>query len=583
MGLFFLVRGGLDVSRSVAAAERICAKMGFAHPKILSAAGTVVYVYPKRGQPHANAITFANGDFVVACGTFIFRGEIGEAALRAFYNVFDGDVSLLDDAICHFVVIVFKSGRIHVAADRFGGYHVFRNAMATMVSSSFLVAASAIDRVTITAQSVYEYVFNGVISGNDTLFAEISLIPIGSSLAIEGESPTLQQPTLDPPRAVFSLSRAELVKRSLAELDLKFGILTKLFGDRVTSALSGGYDSRLILAMLRRCGSRPRVYVYGRPTDPDVAIASTIARGEGFALDVIDKDERIIVDPAELSEIVARTYLAIDGYTWAGLFDNGAEQEQRALRVAGGAIALNGGGGEIFRNFFYLSDRRYSPRELLWSFYAQFDPHACSDGFDGKRYFRDLERKILELVGAGERLERTTVEWLYHRFRCRSWDGRVDTINGQHGFTGLPFLCGRITELASRIPVQWKHHGAFESELIRNVDARLAAYPSVYGHDFSMPPSISARAWGYTTYLRPPAVRRLSHRVKYRWGRGAHWGGYLAPAYVNPVLQGGVEAMRAFFRLDQVGDPAQVARILSLEYLVREFGGRLRFDTGRQS
>ena len=55
------------------AAERICAKMGFAAPKIFSADGVVLYVYPKRGQTHTNTVTFANGDFAVACGTFIFR------------------------------------------------------------------------------------------------------------------------------------------------------------------------------------------------------------------------------------------------------------------------------------------------------------------------------------------------------------------------------------------------------------------------------------------------------------------------------------------------------------------------------
>jgi hypothetical protein len=48
------------------------------------------------------------------------------------------------------------------------------------------------------------------------------------------------------------------------------------FGDRVTCALSGGYDSRLILALLRRHGVSPRVYVYGPPGDKDVELARTI-------------------------------------------------------------------------------------------------------------------------------------------------------------------------------------------------------------------------------------------------------------------------------------------------------------------
>jgi asparagine synthase (glutamine-hydrolysing) len=579
MGLFFLIRGRPDASRNAIAAERICAKMGFAAPKIFSADGVMVYVYPKRSQTHTNTVTFANGDFAVACGTFIFRGEIGEAALKAFYNVFDGDFSQLDEAVCGFVIIIRKAGRVHVAGDRSGGYHLFRNAMATMVSSSFLVAATALDRVTVTAQSIFEYVFNGVVSGNETLIAEISLLPIGSSLAIDGENVTLlQRPTLEPPSAPFLLPRDELIKRSFAELDRQFGIFTKLFSDSVTCALSGGYDSRLILAMLRRRGCRPRVYVYGRPTDRDIAIASRIARGEGFALDVIDKESRIVVDPAEFSEIVARSYLAADGYCWDGLFNNGAEQEQRATRGAGGAIVLNGGGGEIFRNFFYLRDRPYSVRQLLWSFYAQFDPYACTESFKGERYFCDLERKILELIGPVKWLERPTIDWLYHRFRCRSWDGRVDTINSQYSFTGLPFLNARITDLASQIPVRWKNHGAFEAELIRLADARLASYSSIYGYNFLSYPPFGARMRDFTSYFRPPTLRRFVHRVKHRWRRGSLWRGYLASTYVNAVLPDGVQAMRSFFRLDRVGDPAQMARILSLEYLVRQFGHQLRFD-----
>src|SRR5262249_28333328 len=161
----------------------------------------------------------------------------------------------------------------------------------------------------------------------------------------------------------------------------------------------------------------------------------------------------VVTDLDEFSAIVAQNYVGVDGYSWEGLFNNGGEQEQRAARGAGRAVALNGGGGEIFRNFFYLRDRRYSVRQLLWSFYAQFDPCCCTDMFDEEKYFFQLERKIFEIIGSLDWLERPTIEWLYHRFRCRSWDGRVDTINAQCAFTWLPFLHPRITELAARIPV----------------------------------------------------------------------------------------------------------------------------------
>ena len=112
---------------------------------------------------------------------------------------------------------------------------------------------------------------------------------------------------------------------------------------------------------------------------------------------------------------------------------------QSARRVLGDTIAINGWGGEIFRNFFYLLDRRYSIREFLWSFYSRFNPAVCTAAFDSESYYRSLEGKVMNLLGSDERwLPRPTVEWLYHSFRGRAWDGKVDSIAGRYGFTAMP-------------------------------------------------------------------------------------------------------------------------------------------------
>ncbi|HXP74075.1 MAG TPA: hypothetical protein VN823_08010 [Stellaceae bacterium] len=556
----------------------MCAAIGFGRPRILAANEVTAYVYPKLGQSEPTVVTFRGGDFAFACGTFIFRGTLGQIALRAFYRAFDGDFALLDDAMSHFAIVVRKNGRVYVSGDRSGIYHVFRDPLSMVISSSFLAVAATLERATLVKQSVFEFVFNGVVSGNDTLFEELSLLPIRSSLVLEHGEAVLVNPCLDPPRELTERSRGELIERSLSELGRYFSAVANLFGDRITCALSGGYDSRLILAMLRHLGAVPRVYVYGRDDEPDVVFASAIARGEGLKLHVVDKDARITAEPDAFPEIVRRNYLASDGYSWSGIFDNGAEHQERKVRVAGGAIALNGGGGEIFRNFFYLPDGRYTFRQFAWSFYAQFDPGTCSDAFDEKEYFWHLERKIYALVGWIGRLDRPTVEWLYHRFRCRSWDGRTDTINSWYGSTDLPFLEPRITDLAAIIPIRWKNHGAFEAELIRIADARLAAYPSVHGYSFATDPPLGARMSDMTTYFRPPWLRRLTHRIKHRRAPSGQFGGYLAVPFVERALPGGVEAMQAYFRINQVADPAQMARILSLEYLARQFGSRLGRD-----
>jgi hypothetical protein len=277
--------------------------------------------------------------------------------------------------------------------------------------------------------------------------------------------------------------------------------------------------------------------------------------------------------------VAADNFLASDGYTWSGIFTNGAERAQRASRVSGNALALNGGGGEIWRNFFYLLDRPYSPREILWSFYSQFDPETCTSSFDEEAYFRNLEEKLVALIGYPyPALPRPLVEWLYHHFRCRSWDGRINNINNTYGYVALPFLERPLTEHASVIPIGWKNHGAYEAELIRRADRRLASYPSGYGHDFNGPPPLTRRLADYGTYLRPPWLRRFVYRMKNRMRRTGELPDYLRKEYRDAALPGGVRVMNELFQLDRVSDPAQMARILTLEYLVRQFEGRIRVD-----
>src|SRR6185437_16957348 len=243
------------------------------------------------------------------------------------------------------------------------------------------------------------------------------------------------------------------------------------------------------------------------------------------------------------------------------------------------AISLNGGGGEIYRNFFYLPDRPYRPRQLLWAFYAQFDPSACTDLFDADLYYNALEDKIAALVGGRyRRLPRTLVAWLYHGFRCRAWDGKVNSINSRFGSVGLPFLQATISEHASRIPIRLKNHGAFEAALINLIDTRLASHPSNYGHDFRRRPPIRriVRDWG--TYLRPPAIRRMTFRLKHRDLRRQNWNDHLQKIYVSSVLPDGVSILSRVFKLNKINNEQQFSRIVSLEFFLMQLGSKVTYD-----
>ena len=241
--------------------------------------------------------------------------------------------------------------------------------------------------------------FNGVVSGNETLFNEVALAPIDATIAVGPQGLEIRRPPLRVTGG--SIRRSELPRSTTASRS-SIAISrprSNNFGDRVNCALSGGYDFEADARLPTPPRRKAARLVYGSRPEKDVRFAVEIAQREGFPLDVIDKSERPIIPPAAFVETARRNFLAADGYHYAGIFHNGAEIGESARRVRGNAIAFNGGGGEIFRNFFYLLDREYTVREILWSFYSQFDPASCTPAFDSARYYDGLEKKVMDLLG----------------------------------------------------------------------------------------------------------------------------------------------------------------------------------------
>ena len=104
-------------------------------------------------------------------------------------------------------------------------------------------------------------------------------------------------------------------------------------------------------------------------------------------------------------------------------------------RPAGAArTRRDGSDGEIFRNFFYLPNRSFSAREIVWSFYDGFDPAWFGDAFNEGVYVSNKARKLRQAVEAeSDRFTRGEVEALYPFYRCRYWMGRNNSVNNKLG------------------------------------------------------------------------------------------------------------------------------------------------------
>jgi asparagine synthase (glutamine-hydrolysing) len=286
------------------------------------------------------------------------------------------------------------------------------------------------------------------------------------------------------------------------------------------------------------------------------------------------------VTPDAFPEQVERNFQVYDGLpNYGELFENGANAAAREARHAGGALSASGGCGEIFRNFFFLPDRRFSAASVARTFFARYAKGDVTGLFDERAFLRGLEDKILAALGRpGDRgrLPRPIVEQIYPRVRCRAIFGREISLEAWFGAYLMPFLDHRVVAEAMTLPLALKQAGRFEAMLLAAIDPALARLPSAYGHDFAGPPGRRHRFDEWTTRIRPVALRQRSYALRRRLGPVAdEHGGLLTPEHMGRVVDLDFPIMRRFFHVDRIADSGMMRRIANLEYFAARLGSRL--------
>lgn len=569
MGGFFLARTPVDdalAPREMVIADRVFARKRLPRDAVLRRPEFILHLYGKRQTTLPHLVERPGGEFAACTGAFFYRGLHGAAALEAILDEAPMAHPPGPQGAGHFALLMYREGRLTLTRDRLGLYRVYTDREQTILSSSFLAMENTLPRLTPASQEIYEYVFHGAFYGGRTVFEEVELLQ--TDLVWDGPGPpsAMSVPGLDQePRYATVDDAVEDVADTLCTY---FDMLASNYQGNVTSALTGGYDTRLMLALGRRVGLDPALYVYGTGKSREVSVAKDIAVGEGLELKHVDWDTHPNVPVDAYGSLIDNQYWCLDGFHNTGVFDGGGNYAERLRRTERAVLQLNGSGGEIYRDFWLLPDRPVAVERFVRSFYASFDPAVARPPFRVAGYFTQLGAKVRAVAGVPNGpLPRTTVEAMYPEFRLRFWMGVNNALNNELALGVTPFAEHAITRQSARIPITWKRCGRFEARLIAFLDPALAAYPSLYGHNFLNDPPVTVRlgSWLSRTApitLRAPILRRMmnpSHPLPY----------YLTPPYINSIFGNRDWAVDEWFRRGAIRSPAMLSRVLTLELHLR--------------
>ncbi len=529
--------------------------------------------YPKYGRPADRIVRFDDGDFIIGVGTFVFGGVTGPAALRRFWAEPDHDAAR---AAClgHYCLVLRKRGDLSLLRDTHGTFEVYRDAAGAQFSTSFLALARAFPNLTVRAEECLEYIIGGVTLGTGTPVAEIDRLDIGEDVVF-GPAPRLirRKPSL-----VIEAVAAPIETQIASSLDALRSVLRPCldaFGGRASLSFSGGYDSRLLLAVLRDLGVTPDLFVYGYADAPDVRLAKSVAESCGVAVRHIEKSQDDRLTPEKFPDMVARNFAINDGFSQYDMLATESENAARIERCAGNILLLNGGGGEVFRNFFKFRGGGLDILDFVRGFFSGYDPAILRDPRFGARYEDRLTGKIARLLDLpGNRLSEAAILALYPHLRCRSWFGRETSIDTHFGDRITPFLAPGIVTAALRVPLRWKHFGVFEGRMIRALDENLARAPSSHGYGFDRDPPWRARRGDLTLYAMPTRLRRHNFRIKQKLKAAPPRAGTLTPDYLATIIAPGFPITGALFRAERLHDRGQFQRLCVLEYMFETLHAR---------
>lgn len=391
---------------------------------------------------------------------------------------YDGTYCFLAGALhdAHVDAVVDPLGRLHV-------YYATPSASTLLISNSALLL-DALTAAECAPHSVREFLAKGTVFDQRSLFSGVEKIAPdklyqfgpGRVQTRDIPRPSTVNPT-DPPAILSAF--ADAVTNNLADIFKR--------SPRPLLDLTGGFDSRLVLACLLQLRSPKEIYtvVVGDTNSPDVLVANAIARKLGLQHRHIEAPVATNYPEHELRKALLLTDAEYDilEYVKVMRIHERLSQEFDA--------SINGSGGEIIRDEWWQVFTRFLTPPQPWDAQRLAARRFATDAWGETmlaatpsdsltEHFAKLIEKTVSHLGKEAHTNRL-VDEVYLYMRMQRWQGRL--ASATHGIwpNYSPLLMQRPIQLALLCPIEMRSNGLMPRLLLEKLHRPLAEIPMVDG------------------------------------------------------------------------------------------------------
>ncbi len=430
----------------------------------------------------------ATGCWLMTAGSWFHANGYGAGDEKwLLQRIVEKTIARVAPGLEGFFVIVFCDARSHevfVVTDLMGGRHCFMRVLRDCVAlstSSLLLAA--LGDATPDALACEEFLRTGATYEDRTLFRKVKKLAPATIYrfadgALAGAIRYWRMSDLDP-----DTFDGEDAAQGLGERLIRVAEQIAANYRRPVCDLTGGYNSRLVVAAFLNAGVEFETTVVGHDADPDVVISKDLSKLIGAPNSRFKPDEAVQFQ--RLEEALRLTDGECDLIHYARV------HTPRDGLSAEFDVSVNGSYGEIARGYgwnilFPKIGRReqLDCRELAAKCYAA-DP--CSpDLFPPDAAFDIVEHLAMIIARLNKGLDgwpnTAQMDHAYLTLRMQRWHGRIASGVDQVWPCISPFMFRSTLETALQTTVRTRRHSRLVRSLMAMFSHRLAAYPLEHGY-----------------------------------------------------------------------------------------------------